>query len=170
MESLVPLATRTALHQIPPVQPTTDPEARKAVLMRIHLPTALLTRYRAVDREVVGSAIVDTPAHLDALTESIRANGILVPLRLSFNDRVGFLDGNHRLAAALRLGLTEVPVEPVRVPPEFHPAHARPMRSEDLRTILEHQESKVPDLRSDGPAEHRCRRPIWSPHGPSRCR
>jgi hypothetical protein len=29
----------------------------------------LVTRYQAVDRERIGSAIVDTPAHLDAPTD-----------------------------------------------------------------------------------------------------
>jgi ParB-like chromosome segregation protein Spo0J len=77
----------------------------------VRLPTELVVRYRAVDRELVGSPVVDTPSHLNALTESIRARGIRVPLRLGFNARFGALDGNHRIAVALRLGLVDVPVE-----------------------------------------------------------
>lgn len=80
------------------------------------LPVDLVARYRAVDRDVVGSAIVDTPSHLAALTEDIRARGIVVPLRLGFNDEFGILDGNHRIAVALRLGLSDVPVALIREP------------------------------------------------------
>jgi ParB-like chromosome segregation protein Spo0J len=99
------------------------------------LPTALVARYRAVDREVVGSLLVDTPSHLAALTEDIRVRGILVPLRLGFNVSFGVLDGNHRIAAALRLGLDDVPVMLVRELTEPRPAHGQPMRREDLTVI-----------------------------------
>ena len=99
------------------------------------LPTALVVRYRAVDREFVGSRLVDTPLHLDALTEDIRRHGILVPLRLSFTQDYAALDGNHRIAVALRLGLHDVPVELVREPAGWHPAHAQPMYPEDLAII-----------------------------------
>jgi hypothetical protein len=101
----------------------------------VRLATELVARYRAVDREPIGSAVVDTPGHLDELTESIRVEGIRVPLRLGFNTRVGFLDGNHRIAAALRLGLAEVPVELFRAPARLRPSHARPMRRDDLAVI-----------------------------------
>ena len=97
----------------------------------VRLPTALVARYRAVDREHVGSPHLDTPSHLDALTASIRADGIRVPLRLGFNRSFGFLDGNHRIAAALRLGLAEVPVELVEVPADYRRDHGRPMRPDD---------------------------------------
>jgi hypothetical protein len=76
----------------------------------VHLPTALVARYRAVDREIVGSALVDTPRHLDALTVDIGRRGILTPLRLGFNEEFGTLDGNHRIAVGIRLGLETVPV------------------------------------------------------------
>jgi ParB-like chromosome segregation protein Spo0J len=102
----------------------------------VRLPTDLAARYRAVDRERVGSALVDTPTHLDALTESIGAHGIRVPLRLGFNASYGFLDGNHRLAAALRLGLAEVPVELVREVPALRRDHGRPMRPDDLAVLV----------------------------------
>jgi len=101
----------------------------------VPLPTALVARYRAVDREVVGSAIVDTPSHLDALTADIAANGILTPLRLGFNEGFGTLDGNHRIAVALRLGLETVPVELVTEPLTPRPAHAQSMLPEDYAVI-----------------------------------
>lgn len=85
-------------------------------LSQVHLPTALVARYRAVDREIVGSALVDTPSHLDALTVDIRKRGILTPLRLGFNEEFGTLDGNHRIAVAIRLGLESVPVILLREP------------------------------------------------------
>ncbi|MCA1845735.1 MAG: ParB N-terminal domain-containing protein [Actinobacteria bacterium] len=104
----------------------------------VRLRTDLVARYRAVDREVVPapSAIVDTPAHLDRLAESIAANGIRVPLRMGFNTRYGYLDGNHRIAVALRLGLPEVPVELVEEPSDTPRGHGQPMRSDDLDVIL----------------------------------
>lgn len=104
----------------------------------VRLRTDLVARYRAVDREVVPapSTIVDTPAHLDRLAESIAANGIRVPLRMGFNTRYGYLDGNHRIAVALRLGLPEVPVELVEEPSDTPRGHGQPMRSDDLGVIL----------------------------------
>ena len=104
----------------------------------VRLRTELVARYRAVDREVVPapSAVVDTPAHLDRLAESIAANGIRVPLRMGFNTRYGYLDGNHRIAVALRLGLPEVPVELVEEPPDTPRGHGQPMRGDDLEVIL----------------------------------
>ncbi len=101
------------------------------------LPTALVTRYRAVDREFIWAPaeVVDTPEHLDALTEDIAKRGILVPLSLKFNGDFGALDGNHRIAVAIRLGLSEVPVALTRVPEQPRPAHARSMSPEDLALI-----------------------------------
>ena len=104
----------------------------------VRLRTDLVVRYRAVDREVVPAppAVVDTPAHLDRLAESIAADGIRVPLRMGFNTRYGYLDGNHRIAVALRLGLPEVPVELVEEAPDAPRGHGRPMRRDDLDVIL----------------------------------
>jgi hypothetical protein len=103
----------------------------------VRLPTGLITRYRAVDREHIWAPahVVDTPAHLDALTDDIRRHGILVPLRLSFNDDFGALDGNHRIAVAIRPGLPDVPVELIETPVSPQPAHAKPMQPQDLATI-----------------------------------
>ena len=104
----------------------------------VQLRTDLVARYRAVDREVVPapSAVVDTPAHLDRLAESIAQDGIRVPLRMGFNTRYGYLDGNHRIAVALRLGLPEVPVELVEEASDAPRGHGQPMRKEDLDVIL----------------------------------
>ncbi|TDD06737.1 hypothetical protein [Nonomuraea diastatica] len=98
----------------------------------VHLPTALVTRNCACDRETVGSALVDTPRHLDALTVDIGKRGILTPLSLGFNEEFGTLDGNHRIAVALRLGLESVPVALFREPLTPRPRHAQPMLPEDL--------------------------------------
>jgi hypothetical protein len=99
------------------------------------LPTSMLLRYRAVDRELIGSDLVDTPKHLDALTEDIRIHGIRLPLRLGFNHEFATLDGNQRIAVALRLGLDELPVTLVREPTSPRPTHAQPMSPEDLARI-----------------------------------
>jgi hypothetical protein len=103
------------------------------------LPTDLVTRYRAVDRELIYAPayVVDTPSHLDALTEDVGRRGILVPLGLGFNSDFGALDGNHRIAVAIRLGLREVPVALTRVPELPRPAHAKSMSADDL-VVIEH--------------------------------
>jgi ParB-like nuclease domain len=103
-------------------------------LSQVHLPTALVARYRAVDRETAGSALVDTPSHLEELTADIRQRGILTPLRLGFNGEFAVLDGNHRIAVAIRLGLQSVPVTLCREPLAPRP-HAQPMLPEDLIVI-----------------------------------
>jgi hypothetical protein len=102
---------------------------------QVHLPTALVARYRAVDREKVGSALVDTPRHLDALTADIGQRGILTPLRLGFNEEFATLDGNHRIAVAIRLGLESVPVTLFREPLDPRPGHAQPMLPADLLVL-----------------------------------
>ena len=90
-----------------------------------------------MDREFIWAptVVVDTPSHLDALTEDIGRRGILVPLSLSFNRDFGALDGNHRIAVAVRLGLSDVPVALTRVPERPRPAHAKPMSPTDLAVI-----------------------------------
>jgi hypothetical protein len=55
---------------------------------------------------------------------------------MGFNTRYGYLDGNHRIAVALRLGLPEVPVELVKEPPDAPHGHGQPMRRADLEVIL----------------------------------
>lgn len=108
----------------------------------VHLATALVARYRAVDREIVGSACVDTPSHLDTLTQDVEAHGFLTPLRLGFNEAFGTLDGNHRIAVAVRLGLKTVPVTLVREPLVPRPGHARSMLPGDF-IVLEDAEARV---------------------------
>lgn len=53
----------------------------------VELPTELVTRYRAVDREHVGTATLDTPAHLDRLTGLIGREGMRTPIDLAFNEQ-----------------------------------------------------------------------------------
>ena len=103
----------------------------------VTLATALVARYRAVDREEVWAPphVVDTPAHLDALTEDIGRNGILVPLDLKFNERFATLDGNHRIAVAIRLGLPEVPVVLGELPLEPRQFWAQDMQPDDYRVL-----------------------------------
>lgn len=105
--------------------------ARPAVL----LPTALVASYRAVDREDVGSPHLDTPAHLDEIEADARIHGIRTPLDLAFNEQFATLDGNHRLAVALRLGLAQIPVHVTRRLLTPRPEHARPMHAEDLAVL-----------------------------------
>ncbi|MDO5661407.1 MAG: hypothetical protein Q4G40_01815 [Brachybacterium sp.] len=97
----------------------------------VALPTEMLVRYRATDREEVGSALVDTPAHLSSLEEDIAENGLETPLELGVNEHFATLDGNHRLAIARRLGFATVPVRLTAIPAEPRPDHARDMNAED---------------------------------------
>jgi len=56
---------------------------------------------------------------LDELTEDIRANGIKHPLVVQYDPETGTLaldEGNHRLAAAQRLGMKVLPVRMLRQP------------------------------------------------------
>ncbi|MDQ1487683.1 MAG: hypothetical protein QOJ23_197 [Actinomycetota bacterium] len=48
----------------------------------------------------------------------------------------GYLDGNHRIAVALRLRLPDVPVELVREDEGTPRDHGQPMRPDDLDVIL----------------------------------
>jgi len=106
-------------------------------MTHVLLPTDLVARYRAVDREEIWAPpeVVDTPAHLDALTADVRERGILVPLDLKFNERFATLDGNHRIAVAIRLGLPEVPVELSALPLEPRQFWAQDMLAEDYEVL-----------------------------------
>ena len=114
----------------------------------VRLPTELVIRYRAVDREEIGAPahVVDTPAHLDFLTDDVGRNGILIPLDLAFNERFATLDGNHRIAVAARLKLSDVPIALRRVPTDNRPYWAQTMRAEDyeiLEAAYQRQDSAV---------------------------
>lgn len=102
------------------------------------LPTPLVARYRAVDRELICAPadVVDTPAHLDSLTEDIGQYGIQVPLDLKFNAQFATLDGNHRIAVALRLGLASVPVALSELAIEPRPYWAQTMVPEDHALLI----------------------------------
>jgi ParB/RepB/Spo0J family partition protein len=75
---------------------TTVPASQPMSLELIHVPANV----RELDSE-----------HVDVLTRSIALQGILVPLVVCpSGDRFELVAGFHRIAAAARLGLTEVPV------------------------------------------------------------
>lgn len=59
----------------------------------------------------------DTPIYMcDALMDDIKVNGIQEPIKyVEYNGQKYVVDGHHRLLAAKRLGLTEVPIERSRV-------------------------------------------------------
>lgn len=101
----------------------------------VELPTELVARYRAVDREHVGASSLDTPAHLGRLEAEIARDGLRTPIDLAFNEGFATIDGNHRLAVALRLGLETVPVHLTRRMRELRPAHAQDMHPEDLAVL-----------------------------------
>lgn len=127
-----------------PDEPTYRPDAITLpahVLVRrlgtVSLPTELVVRFRAVDREHIGSTGIDTPRHLDVLEADVRAGSIRVPLVLALTQSHGFLDGNHRLAVALRLRLTEVPVDVWTAPEDLRTEYGRPLTDDDLNVILD---------------------------------
>jgi ribosomal protein S18 acetylase RimI-like enzyme len=79
------------------------------------LPTALVARFREYDRDA--NPLTSDTEYLNKLMGDIQQNGIQEPLILEYSrsTRTALLtEGNHRLAAALRLGLTEVPVRVYR--------------------------------------------------------
>ena len=101
----------------------------------VELPTELVARYRAVDREHVGTPTLDTPAHLDRLTELIGREGMRTPIDLAFTEEFATIDGNHRIAVARRLGLATVPVHLTRRAEHPRPDHGRDMDPADLRVL-----------------------------------
>jgi hypothetical protein len=58
-----------------------------------------------------------------------------VPLDLKFNEQFATLDGNHRIAVAIRLGLTTVPVALSRLPLEPRQFWAQDMRPDDFEVL-----------------------------------
>ncbi|MGO2773468.1 GNAT family N-acetyltransferase [Brachybacterium tyrofermentans] len=116
----------------------------------VELPTELVVRYRAVDREHVGTPTLDTPAHLDRLTELIGREGMRTPIDLAFNEEFATIDGNHRIAVARRLGLATVPVHLTRRAAQPRPGHGRDMDPADLG-VLEAALAPSPALDLDHP-------------------
>ena len=70
------------------------------------------------------------------MTADIRERGILTPLQVAYNEDFATLDGNHRIAVAIRLGLDTVPVTLTRAPLTPRPAHAKSMRGEDFVQLV----------------------------------
>lgn len=71
--------------------------------------TDFLWSIRDFDRETEG---LQGPEYLDNLTKDIAENGIQSPVGIYFYFETGRLilgEGNHRLAAARRLGIKEIP-------------------------------------------------------------
>lgn len=79
------------------------------------VPTETLLRHREYDRE---SEPREGPGHLDRITASIAEKGVQAPLIMTYgqHDRRAYIgEGNHRLAAAKRLGISHLPVRVYRV-------------------------------------------------------
>ena len=54
---------------------------------------------------------------MNALVDDIKVNGIQEPIKyVEHNGQMYVVDGQHRLLAAKRLGITEVPIERVDLP------------------------------------------------------
>lgn len=71
------------------------------------VPTHIVAKYMEFDR---GS---ENPAKVDRLAKDIAENGIQNPLQIEYSHEHGWgtlAEGNHRLAAAIKLGLTHVPI------------------------------------------------------------
>lgn len=83
---------------------------RKTVLTR--MPVSVLWEYREFKRDEVPAPVIPFlhDHSLDEITDYVRVHGI-APLELSVvKDRALLTDGNHRVVAAKRLGVKEVPV------------------------------------------------------------
>lgn len=54
---------------------------------------------------------------MNTLIDDIKANGIQEPIKyVEYDGQMYVVDGHHRLLAAKKLGLTEVPIEKVELP------------------------------------------------------
>lgn len=79
------------------------------------VPVDRLLKHREYDRETQPR---EGPEHLDHITASVAEHGVKAPLIMLYGqkDRRAYLgEGNHRLAAAKRLGITHLPVRVYRV-------------------------------------------------------
>jgi hypothetical protein len=78
------------------------------------VPISELEKIREFDREANPATGFRDPDYLDKLTKHMRENGLESPLSVVYNPETHHAilgSGNHRLAAAKRLGLTELPVK-----------------------------------------------------------
>jgi hypothetical protein len=78
------------------------------------VPISELDKIKEFDREANPATGFRDPGHLDALTKDLKENGIREPLSIIYNAETKHAvlgSGNHRLAAAKRLGLTALPVK-----------------------------------------------------------
>jgi len=86
----------------------------------MEIPTSLLVKYREFDRDAEQN--IELPAcmvlaglykrDLNKMTADIKQNGIKEPLTLLVkNGKALLVDGNHRLACALRANLSSMPIE-----------------------------------------------------------
>lgn len=87
------------------------------------VPVSVVSRFMEIDREVTPKFRGDFAA-LDELTADIKANGFKEPIILDYDPEHGLAllgEGNHRLAAAKRLGLDSVPMRVVKTNLEKDP-------------------------------------------------
>lgn len=80
------------------------------------VPTHVLDKHKEYDREV-DPRFEGDHAHLDEVTKDIAEHGVTSPLIMTYGqkDRRAYIgEGNHRLAAAKRLGITHLPVRVYR--------------------------------------------------------
>ncbi|MCK5316334.1 MAG: ParB N-terminal domain-containing protein [Anaerolineales bacterium] len=77
------------------------------------IPTELLVGYRGARGEVRGAHTTRSGERFDELVEDIRQNGIKDPIFVTVepNGLTQISEGNNRLDAAMKLGISEVPVE-----------------------------------------------------------
>jgi hypothetical protein len=71
------------------------------------VPTHVVARYTEFDRNS------ENPEKVNRLAKDIAENGIREPLQIDYHHDSGWgtlVEGNHRIAAAMRAGLTHVPV------------------------------------------------------------
>ena len=131
----------------------------------VRLPTDFVARYRAVDREHIGAPHLDTPQHLDALTESISlAEQSITEIRTvsyllhpPFLDEAGLLSALRWYAGgfAKRSGIKvdlDLPESFDRLPLDTETVLFRIVQ-ESLTNIHRHAGSKTARIRLEGDAE-----------------
>ena len=94
-----------------------------------YVPIKEVDAYKEFDRE---TDIKFDKSELDDLTEDIRKNGITTPITIEvYNGKGLIVEGNHRLAAAKRLGIKNIPVRIIE-------------RSKDFGSINKNRAVKMP--------------------------
>ena len=108
-----------------------DPRSQYRIVAE--LPVDFLWRYRQLDRWHQPR----NSAKFRSLVADIAVRGVQEPLRLRYDaEKALVVNGNHRLAVAVRLGIRSLPVSLEPELSDWPHADARPLSAEDLGRLV----------------------------------